>query len=449
MTLLRSLSFRLAVLYLAVFAASVATLGGLVYWVEILQPLAEVRDGIETEMEELGEVYRREGPLGLAEALELRAATGGSRAPYHALLDRNGQALTANLPSWPQTFVPGWKRIEADVAREGDEDEYEALVLDRRLPGGERLLVGRDVDDIDELQERVGDTMLWIVPALLILGTLGGALMSRVIGQRIEAISDAALAVIDGDLSSRIALRSANDDFDRLAATLNLMLERLERSMEAVRRVSDSVAHELRTPVARLQTALSDLRDQPEREGIGEALAEANRLQAAIDAVLRISRIEAGRHEIALQAVSLSSLLADVAEYYQPETEARNQRFETDIPPDLTVKGDPDLLFQAFANLLDNAVKFTPSGGKVALSAVKEEGVVRVDVQDDGPGIPQEFLGRVTERFFRAPGAGGVAGLGLGLSLVAAIAAAHGSRLDFASDDSGFRAIWRLPLVKR
>src|SRR5690606_32902693 len=130
-TLLRSLSFRLAVLYLAVFAASVATLGGLVYWVEILQPLAEVRDGIETEMEELGEVYRREGPLGLAGALELRAATGGSRGPYHALLDRNGQALTANLPSWPQTFVPGWKRIEADVAREGDEDEYEALVLDR------------------------------------------------------------------------------------------------------------------------------------------------------------------------------------------------------------------------------------------------------------------------------------------------------------------------------
>jgi len=443
-TLLRSLSFRLVVLYLAVFAASAATIGGFLYWVEIARPLAEVRSGIRAEAEALDEVYRREGPGGLAAALERRAARNAPRAPYHALLDASGEAVTANLPSWPGTFVPGWKRIEADVAREGDEDEYEALVLDRRLPGGERLLLGRDVDDIDELQERVGDTMLWIVPALLILGTLGGALMSRVIGKRLEAISDAALAVIDGDLSSRIEMRGASDDFDRLAATLNLMLERLERSLEAVRRVSDSVAHELRTPVARLQTTLAEFRDRPEREGISEALAEARRLQPAIDAVLRISRIEAGRHEIVRRPVPLSELLGDVAEYYQPEAEARDQVLETDIAPALTVEGDRDLLFQGFANLLDNAVKFTPSGGRIALSAAAEGALVRIEVRDSGPGIAPEYLGRMTERFFRAPGAEGVGGLGLGLSLVAAIAGAHGSRLAFASD-AGLRVTWRLP----
>jgi signal transduction histidine kinase len=443
-TLLRSLSFRLAVLYLAVFAASVGALGGAFYWIEIARPLAEVRRGIEAETETLREVHRREGASGLAAALEARAAAGAPRGAYHALLDPSGDAISANLPSWPRAFAPGWKRIEADVAREGDEDEYEALVLDHRLAGGARLLIGRDVDDIDELEERVGDTVLWIVPALLVLGVFGGALMSRVIGARLEAISGAARGVIEGDMASRIPLRGSTDDFDRLAATLNDMLDRLEKSLEAVRRVSDSVAHELRTPLARLQAALAELNEDRTQGGIGEALAEATRLQTVIDAVLRISRIEAGRHEIALRPVDLSALLADVVEFYQPEAETRGQRLEADIAPGLTVDGDRDLLFQGFANLLDNAIKFAPERGSVTVSARAEGAMIRVDVRDDGPGIPAELLGRVTERFFRGPEARRVAGLGLGLSLVAAIAAAHRSTLEFGSDAEGFRAAWRL-----
>lgn len=445
MTLLRSLSFRLALLYLAVFVGSVATLGGFYYWIEIARPLAGIRGEIGVEAEALRRLHGRKGTQALVAELEARAAADAPRAPYHALLDVRGQALTANLPSWPHAFAPGWKRIEADVAREGDEDEYEALVLDQRLAGGMRLLIGRDVDDIDELEERLSDTALWIVPALLLLGISGGALMSRVIGARLDSISRAARAVIEGDLSSRIPLRGANDDFDRLAATLNLMLSRLERSLEAVRRVSDSVAHELRTPVARLQAALADLHARPAPDGIAEALAEATRLQTVIDAVLRISRIEAGRHEIALRPVDLSTLLVDAVEFYQPEAESRGLSLTASIAPGLAVEGDGDLLFQGFANLLDNAVKFTPERGKVTLTASAEGGAIRVEVRDDGRGIPAEALAQITERFFRAPGANDVAGLGLGLSLVAAIAAAHRSTLEFHSDAGGFRCEWRLP----
>jgi len=445
MTLLRSLSFRLALLYLAVFAGSVAVLGGLFYWIEVARPLAEIRSDIRREITALHEVHRRDGTNALAAALDARVAADAPRGAYHALLDARGEPLTTNLPSWPQAFAPGWKRIEADIAREGDEDEYEALVLDMELPGGLRLLLGRDVDDIDELEESVSDTVLWIVPALLLLGVCGGALMSRVIGARLDAISGAARAVIEGDLSSRIPLRGASDDFDRLAATLNLMLDRLEASLEAVRRVSDSVAHELRTPVARLRAALSDIHDRPAPDGIAQALAEATRLQTVIDAVLRISRIEAGRHAIARRPVDLSALLADVVEFYLPEAETRGQRIAMAVAPELAVAGDGDLLFQGFANLLDNAVKFTPEGGTISVAAAVEDGAVRVEFRDDGPGIPQDLLGRVTERFFRAPDTAGTAGLGLGLSLVAAVADAHRSTLAFPGSDGGFRALWQFP----
>jgi signal transduction histidine kinase len=445
MSLLRSLSFRLALLYLAVFAGSMALLGGLFYGFEVARPLATVRSDIRAEAAGLVETYRRDGTEALSAALETRSAADAPRVAYHALLDARGEPLTANLPSWPRAYTPGWKRIEADIAREGDEDEYEALVLDQRLSGGLRLLVGRDVDDIDELEESLSDTALWIVPAILLVGVCGGALLSRVIGARLEAISNAARAVIDGDITSRIGLRGASDDFDRLAATLNLMLDRLERSFDAVRRVSDSVAHELRTPVARLQATLAELRDRPARDRIDEALSEANRLQSVIDAVLRISRIEAGRHNLAVRRIDLSALLDDVVEFYQPEADARGQRLYAEVTPGLAVEGDGDLLFQGFANLLDNAVKFTPAGGSVALTAVQENDIVDVEVQDSGPGTANDHIGRVTERFFRAPETDGVAGLGLGLSLVEAIAAAHRSQLVFSNQATGFRVIWRLP----
>jgi signal transduction histidine kinase len=448
-TLLRSLSFRLALLYLAVFAASVTALGGIYYWLEVYRPLEAIKAEVENESAALRDVYDRNGEDGLALALEERAAAGTPRIGYHALLDSRGNSITANLPSWPHAYAPGWKHIEADVAREGTEDEYEAIVLDQQLGGGLRLLVGRDVDDIDDLEESFRDAVLWIVPALLLLGTLGGALMSRVIAARLDAISGAARAVIEGDLSSRIEVRGSGDDFDRLAATLNLMLERLETSLEAIRRVSDTVAHELRTPVARLQAVLVDLHERPAADGAAEALAEASRLQTVIDAVLRVSRIEAGRHSIALEPVDLSALLADVVEFYQPEADARSQRLEVSVEEGLMVAGDRDLLFQGFANLLDNAVKFTPEGGVITATAAAANGQAIVQICNDGGGVSPELRDRVGERFFRGANAAGVPGLGLGLALVAAVASAHRSSLEFRPEGKRFCAHWQLACPPR
>jgi signal transduction histidine kinase len=446
MRLLGSLSFRLALVYAGLFTASVCLLGGVFYWAAIANPLREVRDQLAVEGEGFAETYRRRGAEALVPQLERRAGDPSSRLAYHALLRPDGSALASNLPSWPHAFTTSWLRIEADIAREGDEDEYEALALDLRFDDGARLIIGRDIEDLDELQEGVRDTLVWLLPALLLLTLIGGALMSRAIGRRIEAVAGTARRVIAGDLSERIPSGRARDDFARLVETLNLMLDRIEASLEAVRRVSDSVAHELRTPLMRLKSSLVELEADPgsDPEGLRRAIEEADRLHAIFDALLRISRIEASRHAAEFQRVDLSELLVDAVDYYQPAAEVRGQSLTAAIAPGLATQGDRDLLFQAASNLLDNAVKYTPDGGRIAVSAQGDGEGILVIVADSGPGIAEEDRGKVTERFFRAPNVDGMPGLGLGLSVAQAIVAHHRSSLSFAPNHPGLRVEWRL-----
>lgn len=258
--------------------------------------------------------------------------------------------------------------------------------------------------------------------------------MSRVIGRRIESIASTARRVIDGDLSGRVPVRGSGDDFDRLSVTLNVMLARIEALVESVRRVSDNIAHELRTPLTRLQADLDDLAvaDDSERgEVIDRVQAAAERLQAMFDALLRIARIDSGRHALATRPVALAPLLRDVAELHAPQAESGGLSLNVSLASPVSVNGDADLIFQAVSNLLDNALKFTGSGGSVSLTLTERDGEAIIEVSDTGIGVDPANLARLTERFYRAPGAEHFDGSGLGLSLVAAIAKAHRSRLEF------------------
>ena len=457
MRLLGSFSFRLALFYAVLFTISVSVLLALYYWSAIYRPMEAVRADIRGESAQYAAAYRTQGPVAVAHLLDRRAAATAARQGYHVLFAPDGRVLTTNLPSGPggvtmSSLTNGgsearWLRIETDVYRDGAQDEHEAMVLDQPLPDGARLLMGRDVDDLDDIQEAILEGGIWLPPAILILVVVGGALMSRAIGRRIETVTGAAREVMAGDLSKRVTVRGTKDDFDRLGETLNLMLERIEASIEAVRRVSDSVAHELRTPLARLLATLHELEADttPNPALLAEAVAEADRLQDVFEAVLRIARIEAASYAGETAELDLSALLEDAAEYYQPAAEVRGQRLTTEIRPDLRIRGDRDLIFQAVLNLLDNAVKYAPQGGRITLGAADRGETVLVSVTDNGPGIPDELHGKVTERFFRAPAAAAEPGLGLGLALVSAVADHHGSSLAFADAGPGLRVEWRLP----
>jgi signal transduction histidine kinase len=332
----------------------------------------------------------------------------------------------------------------------GANNEYEVVARDVALPGGGRLLLGRNTEDLDEREELLGEAIGWGIATTLLTGLMGALLMTRAVGRRIESVRSTAEHVMTGDLSRRVALTGSGDDFDRLAETLNAMLARIQALMESVRRVSDSVAHELRTPLMHLRADLEELalaeHGDPERTALAErALEGAVRLQSTFDALLRIARVETGQLRAGFRRVDITTLLNDVAEFYQPATEGRGQRMTTLIEDGLHVDGDPDLLFQAVANLLDNAVKHGPEGGSILMSAWRRAAHIEIRIADSGPGVPQEERGRVFDRFYRASGSEPVPGVGLGLSLVRSVAELHGGAVRFGEPAEGSVAILALP----
>lgn len=442
--LIGSLSFRLALTYVGLFVTSLLVVLGTYYAIVIAAPLDRATTQVKREAQVLANIYIVDGQGALLAALRERDRVPHVRKPFHAFINADGKVVSTDLPSWPRHSSDRMLWLEADDYLDGEEIDYEVLTVDRTFEDGARLLVGADIQDIAGVQEPLFAGAPIVLAISVVVGLLGGALMSRAIGRRIEAVGRTARQVMAGDLSQRVPVRGSSDDFDRLAETLNLMLGRIEQAVEAVRRVSDSVAHELRTPLARLKAELEEVAStpQPVKERMAVAVAEAERLEKIFDAVLRIARIEARRHAATMSPVAFTTLLEDAADYYRPAAEERGIEISTDIAPDLLLQGDRDLLFQAVANLLDNAIKFSPLGGVISLVAAREGDHLTLLLSDEGSGIPAAERERVTERFYRGTTAEATEGAGLGLSLVGAVADVHPSTLSFEDARPGLRVRW-------
>lgn len=443
---LRSLTLRLTLVYMALFYASIGLMLGASYVGGVWRPLQQVERQITGESEALKRIYAAQGRDALIRALERRADAAQGRLPYHVLIAPDGAVVAANLLDWPRSRGPEWLRYEFGTYATGAEEEHEAVVRDVSLPGGWRLLVGLDTEDLDEREDLIQEALSWGLGMTLALGVIGGLVMTYAISQRLESINRAARAVIAGDLSGRVELRGSGDDFDQLSATLNEMLARIERLVASISRVSDSIAHELRTPLTRLRAELEDLAaaadpaETPARAAA--ALEEAGRLQSMFEALVRIARLQSGP-SIVKAPLDLSSLLADAADLHRAAAEARGQTLEEHAPDGLAIIGDRDLVFQMISNLLDNAVKFAPEGGSVTLEGRALDSGAEVVVTDDGPGVPAELRDHVFERFWRSDSA--APGFGLGLSLVAAAAEAHGASITLGDAGPGLRVAVRFP----
>jgi signal transduction histidine kinase len=262
--------------------------------------------------------------------------------------------------------------------------------------------------------------------------------------RRIEAVNQTAREIMEGDLSRRVPRDGSGDDFDQLAASLNRMLGRIEALMTAVRQVSDNIAHDLRTPLTRLRTGLELARSQDPRqarEALEQAIEDAEELLATFNALLRIARIESRSRRAAFAELDLAQLVRDVGELYEPLAAEKGQALSVEANGPVPLHGDRDLLFQAVANLVDNAIKYTPEGGRISLWAGSRDGHPEVAVADTGPGVPAELHEKVFQRFFRIDDSRSTPGSGLGLSLVRAVADLHGARIQLADEDSGLRVL--------
>jgi signal transduction histidine kinase len=440
---LRTASFRLAALYVAVFAASAMVLGLAVFLAARSALQQQMTARIETETAFLREEFRAGG---LDRLLAVVGSRGrGATALDYLLQDPDGRHLAGEMPS-VAALRPGWTVAKVLEASEdnGRPERVRALVSD--LGGGLLLAVGDDLHRMTEVEEAVATAFLWTVGLVVALGIGGGALLSRAFLARVDAISRTAEAIIGGDLARRVPVRGTGDDLDRLAGTLNRMLDRIGALMDSLRQVSTDVAHDLRTPLSRLYQRLEGARlharSMAEYEAaVDGAVREAEGLLDTFSALLRIAQVEGASPRAGFRDVDLSAVADAVADAYQPDAEEGGRRLAADVAPGVTVCGDQELLTQALANLVENALRHTPAGTRIGVSLrLDGRAGACLAVEDDGPGVPAEDLPRLTHRFYRGEHSRTTPGNGLGLSLVAAVAELHGAALHLATGAPGFRA---------
>jgi signal transduction histidine kinase len=450
--LLRTTAFRLALGYLALFAGSVVLLFGFIYWATAGYMAAQLDEAIESEILAFSEQYRQRGVDGLATTLRQRLARDPGGSEVYLLADLSLRPIIGNLDRWPAApeTRDGWIEFELTDRTTPRGQTYLARTRHFVLTGGFHLLVGRDSRVIQEAQRLIIRSLAWGLAITLALGLAGGLLFSRASLRRLEAINRTTREIIAGDLGRRVPLRGAGDDFDELAQNLNAMLDRIEMLMESIRHVSEGVAHDLRSPLTRLRTRLEAARlrageADESRRLVDESIAEADQLLATFNALLRIAEIESGRARAEFTSVDLDGVAQDVVELYEPVAQEKRQTLVATLASGVTVNGDRHLLSQALANLVDNAVKYAPEGGRVEVALTGGAEGARITVADDGPGIPAEFRGKVLDRFFRLDASRSTPGSGLGLSLVAAVTALHGARLTLDDNNPGLRVTLGFP----
>lgn len=447
---MRTASFRFAALYVAVFAASALVLGGAVFLAARSALEQQMKARIETEATFLREEFRTGGLDHLLAVVRSRGR--GASALDYLLQDRDGAHLVGEMPV-TAALRPGWTFIEVPEASEdnGRPERVQALVSD--LGGGLLLAVGDDLSRISEVEEAVGTAFLWTVGLAAVLGIGGGALLSRAFLARVDAIARTAEAIIEGDLGRRVPVRGTGDDLDRLAGTLNRMLDRIGTLMDSLRQVSSDVAHDLRTPLSRLYQGLDDARTHAhsvaEYEAAVEgAVREAEGLLDTFGALLRIAQVEGASPRAAFREVDLSAVAESVADAYRPDAEEAGHHLAAGVSPGIIVRGDQELLTQAVANLVENALRHTPAGTRIGVRLFRDrDGSHCLAVRDDGPGVEAEDLPRLVNRFYRGERSRTTPGNGLGLSLVAAVAELHGAILHLENAAPGLRASLRFPPV--
>ena len=445
---LRTASFRLAALYAVLFGVSVAILGGVSLWTIRAALDRQMTDRIEAEIATLRTTYETGGLERLVAAAQARGR--GPVALDYAVENPPGTRLAGVLPRLPAgsgwITVAGGPRSEDSVVEPAE--HLRALVAD--LPGGVRLAVGDDLSRIDDVQETVLAAFGWVAVLGAALGVGGGALLSLGFLRRLDAITRTAEAIIAGDLGQRISLRGSGDDLDRLAATLNRMLDRIAALMESLRQVSSDIAHDLRTPLSRLCQGLNAARAKAAsaaeyEQAMDRAIAEAEGILETFGALLRIAQIEAGSRRAGFRLLDLPEAARTVLEVFEPVAEDQLHLLRAAIAPTAPIHGDRELLVQALVNLIENALRHTPEGCAITVSVTAAEGVAELAVADNGPGVPEGERARILDRFYRRETSRTTPGSGLGLSLVAAVAELHQADLLVEDARPGLRVRMRFP----
>ena len=451
--LVRTTAFKLLAAYLVVFALFAVSVIVYTAWHTRALIQGQVADDLDREVVGLSDQYRIGGIQRLVYVIDRRTRRPGSS--IYVLSNFQGEVLAANVTDLPiglldkeGTRFTTYNRPDDPVAK-----SHVAFVQTMFLPGGYRLLVGRDIEERDTLRDLVARPAQWAVVLIVVLGLAGGVFVTRRVLKRIDSMTATAETIMAGNLSGRLALMGTEDEFDRLAHSLNAMLDRIEGLMIGLKEVSDNIAHDLKTPLTRLRNraeeALRTARTEEDwRAALETTIEESAGLIRTFDALLMIARAEAGQGRATMGDVDLAEIAEAVSELYEPLADEQGLDLTVSAVP-ASVHGVKELLAQALSNLIDNAIKYgRPADGgrgRITVTLTRDGADAVLAVTDTGPGIPAGDRERVVERFVRLEASRTRPGSGLGLSLVGAVARLHGGTLAFSDNKPGLVATFRLP----
>ncbi len=455
--LLQTTAVRLALRYSLIYAL-VLGLGFAVMLVMVLRQVDEkLKTGLQRDLASLVHVYETGGVAQLVAQLQAQQAGAAKDGRLYLLLSPDERKLAGNLADGPDADeLPADGEVhtvwidEEDLPRGVFNDDAYLPVAAKALPDGSRLLVGRGVEqaeDLFELVEFMAEGLgMAVLLALVISVTLGRSILSRM-----DTISRTAGEIAAGDLARRVPISKRNDEFDALAGRLNAMLDRLQQLIKGMREVTDNVAHDLRSPLTRLRNRLEitllEQRSEAEyRDALNRGIEDAESLIKTFNALLSIAQTEAGMHRTQWGPVDLDQIAFDLVDLYRPLAEEKQQVFEFKPNGNLTIVGSRHLIAQAMGNLLENAIKYTPEHGSVRLQIHSSQAATEVIVSDTGPGIPASERERVLERYVRLESSRHTHGNGLGLSLVKAVAKLHNAELTLSDNNPGLVVTIRFPL---
>lgn len=399
---------------------------------------------LQEDSQRLTHVFALRGPAGLANFVDERVRMQIPGERMLLFVGPGGRPLAGNIPAWPRSVPTRAGNYTLPVDLDGRQANV-AMVL-TALPGGYRLLVGRDVDRFAPIERRFWYGLAAAVAVLTVAGLIGGLLIRNALLLRIQGIQQTVAAIMRGDLSHRLEVRSRGDELDTLAQTINRLLEQVEQLVHGIANVSNSIAHDLRTPLAELRSRLEELAltRPPAEEAFAEvdaAVADVDGVIRIFNALLRLAEIDSGLRRSNFVATDVTEIVARAVDFYLPAAELKGHSLAFRDPGPVWARCDPVLLSQAVNNLIDNSLKFVAAGGHIGIELVyPSEQSLAVVVADDGPGIPERDRPKAAERFFRGDASRGTPGVGLGLSLVQAIAKLHGGALELGDNHPGLRA---------
>lgn len=442
-------TFRLGLVYVALFSLSVMFLFGFIYTFAMNYLQAQTQEAIRNKYNYLLEEYQQAGSSGVVSRIKSAIADDPEGRQIYLLVNQKQEKIVGNLNTWPGNAVKegtfekqgAWVRFRIEGTRDQPRGiEVQAVMVP--LSKWRSLLVGLSMQDNERIQQTIVQTFGASLFVTLVMAFFGAIIMTRSVMRRINVINRSAGTIMHGNISARIPFTQGGDEFDELSLNLNQMLDKIEGLLGSLSQFANNIAHDLRSPLSRiinrLDAALRSTEIDPKtRQLLQQNISDMEGLVATFNSILKITELEANTEFRTFEPCNLHRLIANLVELYEPYAGEKNIVLKHELPSPLVVHGEKNLLTQAFANLLDNAIKFSPPGGRVTVGCEMTATSTAITIADTGPGIPKEYHDKVFEKFFRMEQSRNTRGNGLGLSLVAAIARIHGASITLQQGGPG------------